>query len=395
MSTLPFAELLTGTPERRSAPGAPSSGPSHRMAIVTPFHFFDESVIGGGERWPTNLAHALSRQPAPWDVDILSFGEPSTRELGLGVRLRLLAPHRQGVVEENPLESLSWDLPGALDGADAVLVSQVFTRTGEVACLVAKALGKPTIAIDHGGRSDTVGTSLGLLELVDRVVAHSAFGASLLPPEIMAAVVPGGVDHRYFTPPSVRTERTHLLFVGRLLPHKGVDRLIESLPEDLPLVVCGRPYDLQYFDLLQELAGGKDVRFETSAGDERVRELYRTAWATVLPSVSTDRYGTFYEQPELMGLTVLESMACGTPAVVTDVGGLPEFVDDGRTGFVCTSSVEVGERLELLARDPALVERLGRQAHRTVLDRYTMDGVAGRISGLFDDLLSVAGAGGP
>ena len=63
-----------------------------------------------------------------------------------------------------------------------------------------------------------------------------------------------------------------------------------------------------------------------------------------------------------MGFTLLEAMACGTPAICSRVAAMPEFVRDGETGFVFDRPDELTDRLRHLAGDPALVERMGRQA---------------------------------
>ena len=72
-----------------------------------------------------------------------------------------------------------------------------------------------------------------------------------------------------FTPPPApsRSPRDRVLYVGRLLPHKGIDRLIDALPPDLPLTVCGRPYHRDYSATSSQLAGGKRVEFVTDADD--------------------------------------------------------------------------------------------------------------------------------
>jgi glycosyltransferase involved in cell wall biosynthesis len=54
----------------------------------------------------------------------------------------------------------------------------------------------------------------------------------------------------------------------------------------------------------------------------------------VLPSVHTSYNGNYTAAPELMGFTLLESQACGTPVICTNAGAMREFVDQGRTGFV-------------------------------------------------------------
>ena len=107
------------------------------------------------------------------------------------------------------------------------------------------------------------------------------------------------------------------------MPYKGVDQLIEATPADMLLTVCGRPYNKAYYEKLEDLSKGKRVEFVTDA-DEDIRELYHRSWANVLPSLYQDCYGALQPAPELMGLTLLEAMACGTPAICSNVAAMPE-----------------------------------------------------------------------
>src|SRR5207244_10196149 len=87
-----------------------------------------------------------------------------------------------------------------------------------------------------------------------------------------AHVILGGVDTAKFCPdaaiPSRRMgEAGTVLFVGRLLPHKGIDNLIEALPPDMSLDLIGRGYDTRYLRDLNALALGKQIRFRHDCGD--------------------------------------------------------------------------------------------------------------------------------
>jgi len=84
--------------------------------------------------------------------------------------------------------------------------------------------------------------------------------------------------------------------------------------------------------------------------------------------------------PELLGLVVLESMACGTPVIVTRVASLPELVEDGVTGFVVPPNDPgaIRDRLEYLSAHPEAVERMGRLARERVAREFTWDAVAER-----------------
>src|SRR5207237_5531708 len=100
----------------------------------------------------------------------------------------------------------------------------------------------------------------------------------------------------------------------------------------------------------------------------------------VLPSVYRDRYGGETRVPELLGQTLLEAMACGTPVICTDVGGMPEVVEDGVTGFIVPPNDPTALRRKLLWLRDHSVEagEMGRAARRRVLEKFTWTSVARR-----------------
>lgn len=359
---------------------------SRTIAFLTPLYFDERSCLGGGERHPLNLARGVAlASGGRYRVELVSFGEQAlTRPLGPGVDLRVLRVTRRPT---HPLDMVSWDLPDAIAAADLLHIHQAFTRCAELGLLVGRQLRKPICVTDHGGFSSPMGEEVGALELADRVVPVSDFGASLIRTGRPVVVIKGGVDAEVFQPPEAPVERDRVLYVGRILPHKGIDRLIEALPPDLPLTVCGRPYHADYAARLQELAAGKRVSFVHDADDAAIRDLYRRAWVTVLPSVYRDCYGTVHRIPELMGFTLLESMACGTPAIASRVGGMPEFIAHGQTGYVFDEPAELRAHLEKLASDSGLVARLGRQAREHVLRHFDLRVAGARLSALYDELL--------
>jgi len=363
-----------------------------KIACLTPMYFSDQSYIGGGERYPLNLSRGVVEgSGGAYSVDLISFG-PTTRSypIGPGLTVKVLAAARPPL---NPLDVVSWELPAALADVDLVHIHQAYTRCAEVALLVAKQQGKPIVVTDHGGTTSTLGTSVGSLELADHIISNSQFGASLYRTSTPITVIKGGVDGAHFAPPKVRPARDRVLYVGRLLPHKGIDNLIRALPPELPLTVCGRPYHADYFEVLKGLAAGKDVTFVTDADDHAILDLYRRAWANVLPSVYRDYYGQTHLCPELMGFTLLEAMACGTPAICSNVAGTTEYVIDGVTGYVFDDIPMLTDRLRGLANDPALVERLGRQARRQVDQEYDLRVAGARMVEVYDSLIARARAG--
>ena len=101
---------------------------------------------------------------------------------------------------------------------------------------------------------------------------------------------------------------------------------------------------------LAALARGKAVTFLHGLDDDALVREYRRAMCIVLPSVYRTDEGYETLVPELLGQTLLEGMACGTPAICTDVASMPEIVEHGVTGFVVPPNdpAGLGERLSWL-----------------------------------------------
>ena len=359
---------------------------TRKVAFLTPLFFDDASCIGGGERYAANMADGLVvATGGRYEVEIISYGvAPSRKQVGPGVGLRVLPVARRPA---DPLDAVSWELPSAIADADLVHVHMAFSRSGEFGLLAARQQGKPTCASDHGGHSSWLGASLGSLELADRIVAYSAFGASLFCTSTPIAVIRGGVDADRFAPVDPRPERDRVLYVGRLLAHKGVDRLIEALPPELPLTICGRPYDPDYYAMLRRLAIGKDVTFVTDADDAAVRELYARSWCNVLPSVHLDYYGRRWRAPELMGLTLLEAMSAEAVPIASRVAAMPEFIQEHQNGYLFDTVEELSALLRRLSREPETVARVGLEARRRVLQSFDLRVAGARLAELYDELL--------
>ena len=108
-------------------------------------------------------------------------------------------------------------------------------------------------------------------------------------------------------------------------------------------------------------------------------------------------YGRTIAVSELLGLAVLEAMASGTPVVCSRVGGLPEIVEDGVTGFLVEPG-DIGdlrERLAALLGDRALAARIGRNARERVLERFTWKACAERCLAAYAEVLALGQATGP
>jgi glycosyltransferase involved in cell wall biosynthesis len=282
----------------------------------------------------------------------------------------------------------------ALEGADVVHTHHTRSAPSRVAALAAQARGQRLVTTDHGLGG---GGWFGLLPaLFDRFLTVSRFSACVLGvPVGRTRVVYGGADPRRFAPdPDLR--RGGVLSVGRLTPHKGIDRLIRAMPDGARLTVAGtgghdaRPPERDYPLLLRRLAGGRDVAFPGAVADADLPGLHRAAAVFVLPTVKEDCFGRHFAISELLGLSVLEAMASGTPVIASRLDALPEVVRDGETGFLVTPGDvdELRDRLAQLLADRALAARMGRHGRELLLEQFTWQACAQRCLAAYDELLA-------
>ena len=342
---------------------------------VSPAMFGARGVWGGGERYALELARAqASRCPTRLVVfgrrtRRLRLGDLSVHVLGAGTR-------RDGRVS-NPRPEL---LSAELMSARAVHVHQMESKLTELIALLGFGLRRNVFVTDHGGAGSTVMPRSMRCRLLRAHLAVSRFAAAGYP-ELAdrTTVIYGGVDPAKFAP-SRGNRESLIVFVGRLLPHKGIDMLIRALPSDARLEIYGRPYDERYAEDLRQLARGKQVRFITRASDAEIVNAYRRARVSVLPSVDRTMYGASVAKTELFGLTLVEAMACGTPAICTTAGAMSEVVVDNETGYVVPAGDPdaLGDRLRALLAGGALWSRMSATAAAHVRQSFTWDHVAER-----------------
>jgi colanic acid/amylovoran biosynthesis glycosyltransferase len=149
-------------------------------------------------------------------------------------------------------------------------------------------------------------------------------------------------------------EPVEVLFVGRLSPEKGIEELVAAT-ERMNLVVAG---DGPLRHLVPDALG--------FVPHDELGDLYDRAAVVVCPSYR-----------EGLPLCVLEAMAHGKPVVASAVGGIPELVEDGVTGFLVEPGDVAGLRaaIERLLADPMLRRRLGLAARARVAERCSWDRV--------------------
>ncbi len=219
-------------------------------------------------------------------------------------------------------------------------------------------------------------------------------------------IIPPGVDTSHFYPipadeakmfVGLQPHDHMVLFVGRIEPLKGVDTLIRAMSclkfknrlGRVHLAIIGGEPDVSPAQMTAEMARlqklsddlcmGQMVLFLGKRSQDTLPYYYSAAEVLVMPS----HYESF-------GMVALEAMACGTPVIASDIGGLGFLVQDGETGFTIPDgdSDLLCEKLSSLLMDRALREQMGRRAAE-VAQSYSWDNIARQIVGVYEEVTTV------
>jgi len=275
------------------------------------------------------------------------------------------------------------------DGTEYDVVHSHYWLSGRAGMVLAKQWGVPHVATFHtlarvklraraGEREPQVrvATEERIANAVDAMVVSTETERQDLArlynvPPARVAVIPPGVDLEMFRPQDKAAARRALgiaesrvlLYVGRLQPLKGVDILVRAMAQmenagDTRLLIVGgnRTGDPMVSTLkaeARELGVLGNITFTGPLPQAGLPAYYCAADAFVLPS----HYESF-------GLAALEAMACGTPVVVSRVGGLTTFISQGKEGYLIPwrCPEPFAQRIEMLLSNPLLQRTMGEAA---------------------------------
>jgi len=388
-----------------------------QIGIVT--REWPPDVYGGAGVHIEHLVAALRSLPAGPEIAVHCFGEPRSDATAHAVPA--------GLREANgALQAVGVDveIAAALGGADLVH-SHTWYANG--AGLLASLLhGVPHVVTAHSleprrpWKADQLGGGYRLSSWVERTAYLAAdavisvsrgMRADVLDayPDLDPAkvhVVGNGVDAEAYRPVEdpdvvrslgVHPDRPYALFVGRITRQKGVMHLLaaaEQLPEEFGLVLCAGAADTpgerqQVADAVERLQQRRSgvVWIEAMLPREQLVPLITGATVFVVPSV--------YEP---LGIVNLEAAACGTAVVASAVGGIPEVVDDGRTGLLVPYDADdprafeagLAARIAELLADPARAATMGAAGRERVLAEFGWPAIAQQTVEVYTEVLKQA-----
>ncbi|KOX02477.1 glycosyl transferase family 1 [Streptomyces sp. NRRL B-3648] len=215
-------------------------------------------------------------------------------------------------------------------------------------------------------------------------------------------VVHNGIDTRLYRPDhgtdaltrhGIDPARPYVLFVGRITRQKGVPHLLRAVRDIDPgaqVVLCaGAPdtpeIEREFRELFEELRRVRAGVFWIPQMLPRAEVVQLLTHAAVFACPSV------YEP---LGIVNLEAMACGTPVVASRVGGIPEVVDDGRTGLLADVDdgfeSALGRALDTVLGDPEAARRMGEAGRERAVRQFGWDAVARRTAGLYEEIVKQA-----
>jgi glycosyltransferase involved in cell wall biosynthesis len=280
-------------------------------------------------------------------------------------------------------KELNPDLWHALGGPGGVLLF----RHPPTAPLVYSA--NHTYRTAHGRRLAT--RPLGSIEarayrFSDHVIAISPSTAESLAndygvPQAKISVIPVGIDTEWLLPGGRYQDRDTILFVGRLVPIKGVPQFIAAfrqLSEKFPKLraeVCGEgPLYHAAVAAAEDFGGRLQVRGRVSEAE--LAKSYQRSLLMVVPS----RF-------EGLGVVALEAMASGTPVLATDVPGLTDLKGGGVVLVPLGEQADLVSEAESILGDQARWEQMSGEARQTILERFSWDAVGPQIAEVYRSVL--------
>ena len=303
-------------------------------------------------------------------------------------------------LDKKGLAAMTSSLSAAIKSAFGKYDVVHFHAEGPCAMLwIPKLFGKRCIATIHGidwQRAKWGGFASKYIKFGEKVAAKYADEIIVLSEGVQKyfmntygrkiVFIPNGVNRPVIREPKLIKEKFELdkdgyiLFLGRLVPEKGISYLIEAFKQietDKKLVIAGGSSDTDEFLLyLKKLAkDDKRIIFTGFVQGQLLEELYSNAYLYTLPS-----------DLEGMPLSLLEAMSYGNCCVVSDIAECAEVVEDKAVVFQKSNVVQLKEKLQDLCEHPEKVQSYKNSASNFICQKYNWDDVVDKTVALYQNL---------
>lgn len=282
--------------------------------------------------------------------------------------------------------SISGALLSSFSGADIV---HIHAEGPAVMCWLPKLFGKRVVVTVHGldwqREKWKGGFGAKYIHMGEKMAVRFADEIIVLSKNVQqyfentyhrkTVMIPNGVTKPKLCDAEVITreygihKNEYILFLGRLVPEKGVHYLVEAyqnVKTEKKLVIAGGTSDSgDYEQRLRDLAGGNEnIIFTGFVQGQILKELYSNAYAYVLPS-----------DVEGMPLSLLEAMSYGNCCLSSDIPECVEVIEDHGCTFLCKNIRDLAAKLQQLCDEPDTVQRYKASAREFICGKYNWDDV--------------------
>lgn len=374
-----------------------------KICIVT--EFFIPHYFGGGERRFYQLAKKLVERGIQVDVITMRIRDVPDYEKIDGINVYHIGPTIENPPDRSVFDFMryffsvsSWIIKNDYDLIDAQSYSPLLSSS--IAARIKKTPIFGTIYDTSSSGSDQWMNHSFLASRLekflvnlrfDRIITISKstinslindFGVSKDKIELLYI----GVDtDKYDSTGDVEKKADKIIFVGRLIPHKHVDHLIESFEEivksvpDANLVIVGRGDEKNnIIDMVSSKSLDAKVSFKENLSDEELIKEIKESEVLVLPSTR-----------EGFGMVLAEANYCNVPVVTYASGGTIDVVDDGYNGFLVEAGniPQLTEKILLLLNDKELQKQMGINGRNKVETQFNWDKIVDEYLTIIDNLM--------
>ncbi len=180
-----------------------------------------------------------------------------------------------------------------------------------------------------------------------------------------------------------KRDRKKVLFLGRLAANKGIDYLVHAIPlvlkevPDAKFVICGEGEEKPHVEAYIDQVGVRGrIEFRGKVNLDEMVELYSTCAMFVFPSIN---------RLEAFGIVQLESMACYTPVIASNIPGVNNVMDEGKNGLLVEprDPKALAEAIVKILKDPELAKSMGAHGRRLVEEKYNWKAIGDKIEAVY------------